>query len=584
VLLMALMATRWWGKQRRLTKELRLQNMRFDTALDNMGSGLCMFDADKRLVVCNERYARLYRLPAELSKPGTSHAATIAHCVEQGVFKTGNGTGSAQQKLSESGTWPADAVIEELADGRLIRVTHQPMVGGGWVATHEDITERHQSEAKVAHMARHDVLTGLPNRAVLRERLDQAIKGTRDGDRQFVVHALDLDRFKEVNDALGHPVGDSLLKAVALRLRGCVRDTDTLARVGGDELCIIQCVSEPVSEAAALAGRIIETISGPFDLGDHHVTIGVSIGMAVAPTDGESPDRLLRSADLALYRAKSEGRNTYCFFEHEMDVRMQKRRALERDLRAALANDGLEVHYQPIVNLERNEICAMEALLRWNHRELGNIPPADFIPIAEETGLIIPIGEWVLRRACSDAAAWPKHVRVAVNLSAAQFKSRTLLHAVVGALARGEIGAHRLELEITESVMLEDAQGAFATLQQLRDLGVRIALDDFGTGYSSLSNLRRFPFDKIKIDRSFISDLSGANANAVALVRSMAQLGVSLGMSTTAEGVETREQLDGVRAHGCTEIQGYHVCRPVPAREIAQLFGTAPAGKTADAA
>jgi len=710
VLLMALVASRWWHKQRRLTEELRVQNLRFDTALDNMGSGLCMFDADKRLVVCNERYARLYRLPPELLKPGTPHSAIISHRVLHGILKGDKDQGGVQQKLSALGALPADAAssrIDELADGRLICVTRQPMAGGGWVATHEDvterenlnarlaqnntllgertsqlqaivdnfpggiglfdrefcllvcnqtartlldlpahllangrtpledlirfnaqrgeygpgdveaqvaermalardrktyefqrerpngtvldvrgvpladgsflttymdITERHRSEAKIAHMARHDVLTGLPNRAVLRERIEQAIKGTRDGDRRFVVHVLDLDRFKEVNDTLGHPVGDALLKAVAQRLRGCVREIDTLARLGGDELCIIQSVADPVSEAGGLANRIIQAIGAPFELDDHHVTIGVSIGIAVAPTDGSDPDQLMRSADLALYRAKNEGRGTFCFFEREMDARMQTRRTLERDLRTALAGNQFELYYQPLVNLERNEICGLEALLRWNHPARGNIPPLDFIPLAEDTGLIIPIGEWVLRQACAEAAAWRDDVKIAVNLSPAQFKCRTLVQSVISALAASGMSAHRLELEITESVMLEDAPGAFATLGQLRDLGVRVALDDFGTGYSSLSNLRKFPFDKIKIDRSFVSDLSAANLDAVAVVRSMAQLGASLGMATTAEGVETKEQLDQLRAEGCTEIQGYYFSRAKPASEIAQLL------------
>ena len=650
VLFMALMASRWWHKQRSLTEALRVQNLRFDTALDNMGSGLCMFDADKRLVVCNERYARLYQLPPELLKPGTPHSEIISHRVLHGILNGDKSEGSAQQKLSALGQLPADAAssrVDELADGRLICVTRQPMAGGGWVATHEDvtererlnarleknskliaertshlqaivdnfpggiglfdrdlrllvcneraktllelpaqlfaggrtaledllrfnarrgeygpgdveeqvaervalakrrntyefererpngtvldvrgvpladgsflttymdITERHRSEAKIAHMARHDVLTGLPNRVVLRERIEKAINGTRDGDRQFVVHLLDLDRFKEVNDTLGHSVGDALLKAVAQRLRGCVREIDTLARLGGDELCIVQSVSDPVSEAGGLANRIIEAIGAPFELDDHHVTVGVSIGIAVAPTDGSDPDQLMKSADLALYRAKNERRGTFCFFEREMDARMQTRRTLERDLRNALAGNQFELHYQPLVNLERNEVCGFEALLRWNHPTRGKVAPADFIPLAEDTGLIIPIGEWVLRQACAEAAAWPREVKLAVNLSPAQFQCRTLVQSVIAALGAGGMSAQRLELEITETAMLEDADGAFCTLRQLRGLGVRIALDDFGTGYSSFSNLRKFSFDKIKIDRSFVQDLSSSKS------------------------------------------------------------------------
>lgn len=719
VLLMAWAACRWWQKQRSLTQALSIQNMRFDTALANMGSGLCMFDAQKRLVVCNKRYAELYRLPPELLKPGTPHSAIIAHRVSQGILRGDTNQGAVVGKLSALARLPIDTAssrIDELADGRLICVMRHPMAGGGWVATHEDvtereqlqgrlaennrllaertsylqaivdnfpggiglfdrdlsllvcneraktlldlpaplfagrrtsledllrfnaqrgeygpgdveeqvaerlalarkrntyefererpdgtvldvrgvplddggflttymdITERHRSEAKIAYMARHDELTGLPNRAVLRERLDQAIKGVRGGDRQFAVHVLDLDRFKEINDTLGHPVGDALLKAVAERLRSCVREGDTLARLGGDELCIIQSVADASAEAAALADRVIDALSQPFDLDEHRATIGVSIGIAIMPADGSDADQLIRSADLALYRAKSERRGTYRFFEREMDARMQARRALERDLREALAGKEFELHYQPLLNLESDEICGFEALLRWNHPTRGQISPSEFIPLAEEIGLIVAIGEWVLRQACVEAAGWPEHIKLAVNLSPAQFKCATLVQSVMAAVAASGISWLRLELEITESVMLQDADGAFSTLRQLRDLGVRIALDDFGTGYSSLSNLRKFPFDKIKIDRSFVQDLSQANIDAVAVVRSMAQLGASLGMATTAEGVETAEQLDHVRAEGCTEIQGYYLSRPKPGSEIAELLARHATAKAA---
>jgi diguanylate cyclase (GGDEF)-like protein len=710
VLLIAWAACRWWQRQQSLTEALSVQNVRFDTALANLGTGLCMFDADKRLLVCNQRYADLYRLPPELLKPGTQHGAIIAHRVLHGVLEGDTNRSAVQNKLSALAALPTDTAasrLDELADGRLICVTRHPMAGGGWVATHEDvtererlnadlaqnnsllaertshlqaivdnfpggiglfdrdlrllvcnqraktlldlpahlfsdghprledllrfnagrgeygpgdaeeqvaqrlalaadrqpyefqrerpngtvldvrgvplhdgsflttymdITERHRSEAKIAFMARHDALTGLPNRVVLRERLDQVINGARDGGGQFAVHVLDLDRFKEVNDALGHPIGDALLKAVARRLRACVRDSDTLARLGGDELCIIQAVADPTADPAALAKRVIEVLSEPFDLQEHHVTVGVSIGIAVTPADGSDADTLIRSADLALYRAKSDGRGRFCFFEHEMDLRMQTRRILERDLRNALIANEFELHYQPLFSLEREAICGCEALLRWNHRTRGMLSPGDFIPLVEETGLIIPIGEWVLRRACAEAATWPHDIKVAVNLSPAQFKCKTLVEAIVAALAASGLNPQRLELEITETVMLEDTDGAFATLQRLRNLGVRIALDDFGTGYSSLSNLRKFSFDKIKIDRSFVGDLGQADVDALAVVRSMVQLGASLGIATTAEGVETREQLDQLRAEGCTEIQGHYFSPARSASEIAKLL------------
>ena len=337
---------------------------------------------------------------------------------------------------------------------------------------------------------------------------------------------------------------------------------------------MVQRVTEPATETVGLVKRIQELLEGPFELDGHLVNIGTSIGIAVAPGDGRDPDTLLKNADLALYRAKTGGRGTYRFFEPEMDRRMLAlaRRGLERDLRNAFLSGEFELYYQPLVNLERDEICGFEALIRWQHPERGRVSPADFIPLAEETGLIVPIGEWVMRQACSQASAWLEHLKIAVNVSPAQFKSHRLVELVVSTLAATGMAASRLELEITESVMLQDEDGAFETLMRLHDLGVRIALDDFGTGYSSLTNLRRFPFDKIKIDRSFVQDLPPANVDALAVIRSVAQLGVSLGMATTAEGVETREQLDHVRAEGCTEMQGYYICPPSSAKEIEELI------------
>jgi diguanylate cyclase (GGDEF)-like protein/PAS domain S-box-containing protein len=434
-----------------------------------------------------------------------------------------------------------------------------------------DITERKRAEARIAHMAHHDALTNLANRVLFRQRLEEALNSERQSESGVTIFSLDLDRFKEVNDTLGHPIGDALLKAVTERLCSCIRETDTIARLGGDEFAIIQHAADQAPEAAKLAKRIQEAVCTPFDLSGHHVTVGTTIGIAIAPGDGTDPDQLLKNADLALYRAKSEGRGTYRFFEAEMNQRMQARRELERDLRNALADGGFDLHYQPLVNLERNEVCGFEALLRWDHADRGKVPPLEFIPLAEETGLIVPIGEWVLRRACTDAAKWPTHLKIAVNISAAQFRSRNLLELIVNVLATTGLAPNRLELEITESVTLEESEATFATLQKLHDFGVRIALDDFGTGYSSLSNLRKFPFDKIKIDRSFVSDLSHANVDAVAIVRSVAQLGVTLGMATTAEGVETGEQLEKVRAEGCTEMQGYFCSKPMAASEV-QLF------------
>ena len=541
--------------------------------IDNFPGGIGFFDRNLRVVVCNDRAKEILDLPQHFFANGPPLLEDLLRFnARRGEYGPGDIEEQVASKLALAKDRMTYHFERERPNGTVLDVRGAPIDNGGFITTYMDITERCRSEAKLAHLAQHDVLTDLPNRVLLRERLQQVLAGVRDGDRRLAVFVLDLDRFKEVNDSLGHPVGDKLLKAVADRLRSCIRAGDTLARLGGDEFCILQQVSDPASEAAALAMRIEQVMSTSFDLGDHHMTVGASIGIAVAPADGTAPDELLKNADLALYGAKSERRASYRFFEPAMDERLQERQRLERDLRAALANNELEVHYQPLINLERDEICGLEALVRWNHPRRGKVSPANFIPLAEDTGLIMPIGEWVLRQACMEAAGWPNHIKVAVNLSPAQFKCRTLVQMVVSALAQSGLEAHRLELEITESVMLDDAEGAFTTLKQLRDLGIRIALDDFGTGYSSLSNLRKYAFDKIKIDRSFVSDLSAANINAIALVRSMAQLGVSLGMATTAEGVETKDQLDRLRAEGCTEIQGFLFSEPRPAHEIERLF------------
>jgi diguanylate cyclase (GGDEF)-like protein len=577
IVLSALASTALMENQirRQREDELRIQNQRFDMALDNMGEGLCMFDAEKRLVVCNDRYARMYRLPPELLKTGTPHAAIIRHRVLHGILKGENNDGAVEQKIAALAALPPDATsrrIDELADGRLICVSRQPTAGGGWVATHLDVTDQQRSEAKIAYMAQHDALTALPNRVVLRERLERALAATQRGGRSFAVLMLDLDRFKEVNDTLGHSVGDALLKAVAGRLRGCTREAATVARLGGDEFAIIEDVTDPAVEATSLAERIQRELSAVFDLGDHQVIIGTSIGIAVAPGDGVDCDDILRNADLALYRAKSEGRGTHRFFEPEMDRLMQERCDLERDMRSALLNGEFELYFQPFVNLAGGDISGCEALLRWHHPRRGLIAPADFIPLAEETGVIVSLGEWVLRTACREAANWSDRHRIAVNLSPAQLRSSELVPAVVRALADSGIAPHRLELEITESVMMQDSEAAFATLGRLHKLGVRIALDDFGTGYSSLSFLQKFPFDRVKIDRSFVHELLDGRAEQRLIARAVVRFAVSLGKTTTAEGVETEEQLDILRAERCTEMQGYYFSRPKRAAEIAALL------------
>jgi diguanylate cyclase (GGDEF)-like protein len=550
---------------------LETTNDRFDAALNNMSQGLCMFDSGERLLVCNDRYIEMYNLSRDIVKPGCTLSELFKHRTERGhaVRDADQYRANilADLSLGKTSNW-----IVETGDGREISITNRPMQNGGWVATHEDITERRVAQAKISHMALHDALTNLPNRLYFEEQLGNRF-GHPERNRKFAVLCFDLDRFKGVNDALGHVFGDELLRQVGERARGCLREGDVLARLGGDEFAILQSGVNQVTEIDALATRLNEVIATPFDLDGHQAVVGVSIGVAVGPTDAARPDQLLKNADTALYRAKADGKGTYRFFEPEMDALMQARRALEFDLRKALINGEFELYYQPLVNLEKNEICSFEALLRWNHPERGLIPPLDFIPLAEETELIVPIGEWVLRQACQEAMKWPNDIGVAVNISPVQFKMRNLTQIVANALARSGLTAKRLELEITESALLLNNEPTLATLHQLRGLGVHISMDDFGTGYSSLSYLRSFPFDKIKIDRSFVHDLS-SDDDSMAIIRAVAGLGASLGMATTGEGVETQEELDYLRKEGCTEAQGYYFSRPRPASEVCKMLDT----------
>jgi diguanylate cyclase (GGDEF)-like protein len=434
----------------------------------------------------------------------------------------------------------------------------------------EHLAARQKLEAQLTHMAHHDGLTALPNRVLFRQEMERELARARGGETVAVL-CIDLDHFKRVNDTLGHAAGDALLQGAADRLRACVRETDIVARLGGDEFAIVQLQADQPRAATVLAERLIADLSRPFDIEGHQVVVGASVGIALAPSDGTEADQLMKSADMALYRAKADGRGVLRYFESEMDAKMQARRALELDLRKALVEHEFELFYQPIVDLKSNRVSGFEALLRWNHPTQGLISPADFIPIAEDMGLITPLGEWVLRQACREAAGWPERVKVAVNLSPAQFKSKALALVVTTALADSGLAPDRLELEITESVLLQDNDTVRGILHQLRALGVRISMDDFGTGYSSLSYLRSFPFDKIKIDQSFVRDM-GQHDDSIAIVRAVAGLGRNLGMSTTAEGVETNEQLGRLREEGCTEVQGYLFSRPLPASEVPRLL------------
>jgi diguanylate cyclase (GGDEF)-like protein len=441
----------------------------------------------------------------------------------------------------------------------------------GYLVAVVDITERRKAEARVAYMAHHDGLTDLPNREFYQERLRQALDEAQTGHKRVAVLCIDLDLFKNVNDSFGHPMGDRLLRLVADRLRSQVRGNHLAARLGGDEFAVILASDVSPNEVSDFSARLIEVLSASYDIDGVEVVIGASIGIALAPSDGSSSEELMRNADMALYRAKSDGGGVHRFFEREMDRIAQKRRDMEVDLRRAFANGEFELHYQPLVDIGANRISGFESLLRWLHPEKGMISPAEFIPIAEDIGLIVPLGEWVLREACGEATKWPDDVKVAVNLSAVQFRSRNLVQAVISALAHSGLSPLRLELEITESVFLAETEANLAILHQLRELGVRISMDDFGTGYSSLSYLRSFPFDKIKIDRSFVKDLAD-RPDCVAIVRAISGLGRSLKITTTAEGVETVDQLDWLRNEGCDEVQGFLFSAAKPAGEIAALF------------
>jgi diguanylate cyclase (GGDEF)-like protein len=550
-------------------REILKHAERFEVALNNMLHGLCMFDADDRLIVCNERYAKMYALPHALIQPGARWSDIVAHRLDTFGYRHLTYADVLAQRSAVDFRVRDSVSTRELGDGRTILIRHQPIKEGGWVATHEDITERHRTEERLSYMARHDALTGLPNRVLLQERLEEAIAGL-EGGGEFAVLCLDLDHFKDANDALGHAVGDALLREVSGRLTRAARPGDTVARIGGDEFAIIHVGSADTGELAALAQQLLDVLTKPYDVDGHQINVGASAGMARAPYDESAAAPLLRLADIALYRAKSEGRRIFRFFEPAMDSELQFRRRLEIDLRRALIDGEFEMYYQPINDAATGVIRCFEALLRWRHPERGMIAPTEFIALAERTGLIVPLGEWALRTACTEAMRWPSEVRVSVNLSACQFKAANLTQTIRQALDESGLSAQRLELEITESVLLDGNSNNVAILHELRNLGVRIAMDDFGTGYSSLSYLRSFPFDKIKIDQSFVKNIDERDAREI--VRTIASLGQTLGVTTTAEGVETAGQLAKMIEYRCVEVQGYHFSRAVPAAMVAGLL------------
>jgi diguanylate cyclase (GGDEF)-like protein len=554
--------------------ELASAHAQIDAALNNMSQGLCMFDKNAQLVVRNERYLRIYGMPSDAVPPGAKFVDVLEYQQQAGDF-SGDPRQFAEELCARLAQGQMVNTTHQLADGRVIEVANEPMIGGGWVATHDDITDRQRSEARIARMARYDSLTDLANRVLFREKADAALESYKSTGAGYSIFIFDLDLFKSVNDSLGHPVGDALLKAVATRLQGLTRENDTVGRIGGDEFAILRIAAgDQREDATNLAKRLLEVIGAPYEIEGNRIIIGTSMGIAMAPHHGTDNETLLKNADLALYRAKSDGRNSYRFFEIEMDLELRLRRTLEVDLNCAVSNGELEAYYQPLVNAYDGTTCAMEALVRWRHPRHGMVAPGRFIPVAEERGLITAIDRWMLHRACSDAMAWPDHIHVAVNLSPIEFRSGDLLEMIMDALAHTGLAPSRLELEITESVLLQKSERNISILHQIKNLGVSIVLDDFGTGYSSLGYLRVFPFDKIKIDQSFVREMS-YRADCAAIVCAIANLGRELNMVTVAEGVETSEQLGLVRAAGCKQAQGFLFSRPLPASQLTFSAGNA---------
>ncbi|MGO6748003.1 EAL domain-containing protein [Rhizobium ruizarguesonis] len=552
---------------RLIQRQLDLRNMQFATMLESIGQGVCFFDANQRLILSNKRYAEVYGLSPEMIQPGV----TLSEIAELRYAAGASPAVSHAEYLA----W-CDAInfssspqdwLAELKSGKVIRVHHERTPDGGWVSTHEDITEHRNAERQIAHLALHDPLTDLPNRAALNQKLDVSFKQHSTQGSQFAVLCLDLDRFKEVNDLFGHNVGDLVLCAVAKRLSAVAGDA-FIARLGGDEFMVL--AKADANSAAVLADSVIIALNEDVEIDGTRIRTGASVGVAVFPADGDSAGALMNNADAALCRAKADGRGMARFFEPQMDQWLRERRALQRDLKAAISQQELSVFYQPQANIG-GDVMGFEALLRWTHPTRGNIPPSVFIPIAEESSSMIEIGEWVLREACREASTWPRKLGVAVNLSPVQFKQGDLPALVQSVLAHSGLEPHRLELEITESVLIDDLERAISTLGRLKSLGVRIAMDDFGTGYSSLSYLQSFPFDKIKIDQSFVRNI--AQAPSAAIIRAVIGLGRGLNLPIIAEGVESADQLAFLTRESCDQVQGYLVGRPQPISQYAEYVG-----------
>jgi diguanylate cyclase (GGDEF)-like protein len=541
----------------------------FDTALNNMPHGLCMFRADGRLAVMNHRFSEMMNLPDDFVQREVSASDVVDACVVAKAISAASGK-IILAEIEDSRARDIITTDPDATHERALSWKFQPMTGGGAVVLLEDITERRSAEAKISHLARYDELTELPNRVNFRDEIGRLLAVQHGRNQLSALLFVDLDQFKQVNDTLGHPCGDQLLCAVAGRLREMLRPEDFVARFGGDEFVVFQQNIKSHEDAAGLARRIVDRLSERYKIDNHLVEIGASVGIAMT-SPGVSADTLLKNADMALYRAKADGRGTFCFFRDEMAQTVEARRTLELDLRKALANEEFELFYQPLVNLKSGRITTCEALLRWNHPVRGTVSPIDIIPVAEDMGLIVDLGRWILRKACMECMKWPESVSVAVNFSPQQFHQRDVLSEVRYALEVSGLPADRLEIEITESSLLRNTQLTHDVLSQLHSLGVRISLDDFGTGYSSLSYLHNFPLQKVKIDRSFLEGID--TDRPLTLLRGVARLSADLGMSVVVEGIETNEQLDLVSADGAvTEAQGYLFSRPVPAVRIRQLL------------
>lgn len=549
-------------------EEAQRKQALLEATLHNIGQGICLFDQDLNLMVWNERYIELLNLPRDLVKEGTPLSDILRYNGERGEYGDVSIQALISDRVAIARRREPYRMERTRPNGRVIQVDHNPMPGGGYVATYTDITERKQTEARMRHLAVHDVLTSLPNRTLFLDRLRQALLSARRFQRGVTVLFVDLDRFKDINDHFGHDVGDLMIQEMGQRLSRIIRDSDTAARLGGDEFAIIQTDVQNIEDTIALAQRIIDELCQPFDCRGIRLHSTASVGITLFPEDGENPEQLVKNADMAMYAAKAEGRNNYRFFLPSMHERVKERKTIEEDLRNALEHDQLELYYQPKIDCRTERVVGAEALVRWHHPERGLILPGEFISVAEECGLINRLGAWVLEKACRQTRIWRdsslSDLRIAVNLSPAQFQDAELVDSVTKIVKETALPHGTLELEITESILMNNPEKAVSTLKELKELGVLIAIDDFGTGYSSLNYLKRFPVTSIKIDRSFVNDIH-VDVDDKAIVDAVIGLGHSLNLEVVAEGVEEVEQLVYLQEKGCDFIQGFLFSKPLPA-------------------